>query len=246
MNKTRTAAAAALLGLLAACGGGGDGEAPPVVNANAEGFWEGTSTAGDPVALLVTDEGKLWSFYLSSNQVTVLQGSGSTQGNNYTANGKAYGMSGPGSAMSLSATVEEKKALRGNVTGAKTFSFNADYSKEYEIKASLDEVKGTWVVEDGVTISTTIAASGNLVGYMAANSGRCDFSGSIAPHASKNYFRTSITFANNCAVGYAGVSTTGVALVGEGGADRSSLILATSVPADGAFMFTLVGERTPD
>ena len=92
MNKTRTAAAAALLGLLAACGGGGDGGGgTPVVNANAEGFWEGVTGSGDPLALLVTDDGKLWGFHLaSSSGLAMILGTGSTQAQNYSASGKVF------------------------------------------------------------------------------------------------------------------------------------------------------------
>ncbi|MPT56168.1 hypothetical protein [Pigmentiphaga sp.] len=245
MNKTRTAAAAALLGLLAACGGGGDGGGgAPVVNANAEGFWDGATGAGDPLALLVTDDGKLWGFHLArSGDLAMVLGTGSTQAQNYTANGKIFMSASSGSAFSLNATVQEKKTLQGSLSGGAAFSFKLDYDSSYERKASLDDIQGTWVAESSSTIATTISATGALTGYVVANGGRCDFSGSVAPHASKNYFRTTVTFANTCARPYAGVTTSGFALVEPAAGGGAASMLAASAPADGSFVFPLAGVR---
>ncbi|RZS85231.1 hypothetical protein [Pigmentiphaga kullae] len=245
MNKIRTAAAAALLGLLAACGGGGDGGGgTPVVNANAEGFWDGVTGEGDPLALLVTDDGKLWGFHLArSSGLAMILGTGSTQAQNYTANGKIFVSTSAGNAFSLNSTVQEKKTLQGNMSGGAAFSFKLDYDSSYEEKASLDDIKGTWVVESSSTFTTTISETGALTGYVAASGGRCDFSGSVTPHASKNYFRTTITFAGNCARPYAGTSTSGFALVQPAEAGEEASMLAASAPADGSFIFPLVGVR---
>jgi len=243
MNKTRTGAAAALLGLRAACGGGGDGGGgTPVVNANAEGFWEGVTGAGDPLALLVTDDGKLWGFHLaSSSGLAMILGTGSTQAQNYSASGKVFVSTSSGNAFSLNAAVQEKKTLQGNMTGGAAFSFKLDYDSSYEQKASLADIKGTWIADTSSTISTTISETGVLTGYVVANGGRCDFSGSVAPHASKNYFRTTVTFANTCARPYAGATTSGFALVEREGDEV--LMLSASAPADSSFLFPLVGIR---
>lgn len=248
MMTTKTAAAIAALSLVAACGGGdsGNNDGPPVDNANAEGFWEGETGAGDPLALMVTDDGKLWGFHLSSrNGLSILQGSGSSQGKNYTASGKAFSSVGAGNAISLSATVEEKKTLQGNVSGSQAFSFKTTYDAVYEQKASLDDVKGNWSAESGgAAYSTTISESGALTGHVAASGGRCDFSGSVAPHASKNYFRITVKFANNCASPYAGTSTSGIALITPASAGQPAAMLGASVSENGSFLFPLAGVRS--
>lgn len=246
ISKTKTAVAAALLGLLTACGGGGDGDAP-AVNANAEGFWEGTTGAGDPLGLVVTGEGTLWSFQASrSAGLVVQQGAGSTQGKNYAANGKVYQSIRLAGAFTLNATVEEKKTLQGSVSGAQEFSFKLDYDASYDRKASMGDIQGTWrLVESDSTMSTTIAGSGALTGYLTdGTSRRCDFSGTVTPHSSKNYFLAAVKFANSCAPGYAGVSISGIALADPAEGDDPATMLAFMVPADGSFMFPLAGRRT--
>lgn len=215
MNKVTLIAAAAAVSLLTACGGGGDDSVvtpPPTPTSTAEGFWVGTASTGNTVALAILENGETWGVYSRSG---VLQGAlfGNTTSTSSTFSGTGLDFGSTGlTAGTYSGSYSPKATLNATTSAGGTFT--ASYSTAYEQPASLAALAGTYSgyvatksasARDTVTVSSTGA-------IRSGSSATCLSSGTASPRASgKNVFNVSVTFSGpSCLLG-SGTTVTGVA-----------------------------------
>lgn len=216
MNKVTLIAAAAAVSLLTACGGGGDDSAvtppPPTSASTAEGFWVGTASTGNTVALAVLENGETWGIYSRSGVLQgVLFGNTTSTSSTFSGTGLDFGSTGL-TAGTYSGSYSPKATLNATTSGGGTFT--ATYSTAYDQPASLAALAGTYSgyvatksasARDTVTVSSTGA-------IRSGSSATCLSSGTASPRASgKNVFNVSVTFSGSfCLLGN-GTTVTGVA-----------------------------------
>lgn len=232
--------------LLAACGGGGgDGAQPPAPApiVTAEGFWEGTASTGNSVALAVLETGETWGVYTSNGSIVgALYGNTASSGTTLSGTGKDFNIpSRSVGSGSYTGTFVEKSSIRVATSSGSTFS--GAYGTTYDQPASLAAVAGTFSGQ-GVsgtspvqTVSVTISPSGAIT--VPASLG-CSAAGSAKPRTSgKNIFDVTVTFTGStCALGN-GASTTGIAYYNA--TTRRVLVMAMNAAKSDGFIY--VGQK---
>jgi hypothetical protein len=234
-KRSLAAIATGMLALgLGACGGGGDDEdeedeGPD--DASGAGIWNGTyrldgQTATTPMFGLVTEEGDF--VLVAAGNTTRLPrtffGTGTTSGNNFSANAISYGSAGKLPA-SLAGTVVDRSSIAGSysITG-ESATFTLNYGSAYERPASFATLAGVYSVTFAAT-STTPASTitvdvGGTGAFTYTSSGTgCTITGSFTiPHANRNYYRWSGTAAG-CTGGNGPLN--GVAYLGDNGTGQN-------------------------
>jgi hypothetical protein len=226
---------------LSACGGGGGDSnsgavafvQPDVSGGVAQGLYGGTDSAGDLVSGVVLDTGVFYFVYVNqtSNTLGLIQGTASrssgslksTDAINYLIGQKVVG--GDNIAFSYAA----QSSISGTVTpsaGGAALTFTANYSPVYDQAPSLANIAGTYTgaagsVRGEETASVTITAAGAVSGQGASG---CLFSGTAAPHGSKNVYDVTIAFGGAPCL-YPGRTLTGVL-----SADGNALLAVAPLP----------------
>jgi hypothetical protein len=197
--------------LLAGCGGGGGGGEPvPVINAKAEGVYEGSLSGSSSTyfQMLVLENDEYWALYGRpvGGQFGVagfIQGQGtSSNGQFASSSARDFGLSPP-----LAGTVAANYSasnIGGTVaTSAGAIGFSgvpiASTTYVYATPARPSDIAGVWSLGalDGSRVTLTIDASGAFTG----SAGGCLLSGTIRPRATgKNVFNVALGFgASPCA-----------------------------------------------
>ncbi len=231
--------------LLAACGGGGGGGHPPAQApiVTAEGFWEGTASTGNSVALTVLETGETWGVYTSNGSIVgALYGNTASSGTTLSGTGKDFNIpSRSVGSGSYTGTFVEKSSIRVATSLGSTFS--GAYVTTYDQPASMVAAAGTFSGQ-GVsgtspvqTVSVTISPSGAIT--VPASLG-CSAAGSAKPRTSgKNIFDVTVTFTGStCALGD-GASTTGIAYYNA--TTRRVLVMAMNAAKSDGFIY--VGQK---
>jgi hypothetical protein len=207
-----------LAAALGACGGGGN-DSPaiekPVANA-AEGFWEGTSSTGFLVSLVVLENGETWGVYSSGALIVgAVTGNTTTNGSTLSGTGRDFNIASRTVVSgSYSGSFAPKTTI--NVTTVPTnVHFTGAYRTEYDQSPSLSSLAGTFT-GSGVTgtspvqsISVVVSPSGSISGQPSLG---CSAIGTATPRPSgKNIFNVALTFSGStCALGN-GATASGVA-----------------------------------
>jgi hypothetical protein len=201
---------------LVACGGGGGAAPTPasVVNASAEGFWNGTASTGPQVSVVILENGETWGLYASANSIVgALFGNTVVSGSTVSGTGNDFNLVSrtvtPGT---FTGTVAAKSTLSLTTsTGAK---LNATYDATYDQAPSLVALAGTYTGQavTGGTSPQTNTVTISSTGALSSVGTGCTASGTATPRPTgKNIFNISVTFTGtSCALGN-GVVTTGVA-----------------------------------
>lgn len=207
----RVASAILAAGLLAACGGGsGDGgETPPPSpppGLSAKGLWTGTGGARQVTGLVLGD-GRYYFFYgtagtASPSLAGLVQGSSTIdeQGRFHSSDGLDFDAMGLGLApvVVMSTSLGTRQFLQGFAMYplAISFGFDLQYDPDFEARASLSAVAGTYagtaVTLQGRDEATLVAsATGALSGTDARG---CHISGQLAPRSDGNAFDASLLY----------------------------------------------------
>lgn len=199
---------------LAACGGGGGSSpAAPASTPTAEGAYEGTSSNGLALNVLILENDEAYALYgTQANQTLYV--SGFTWGLGTSANGsykgnffKDYSNTGAVSTGSLSASYISNSNFNGTLktNGVDTGFTSAPPSSSnysYNTRASLTPILGPWTGTTlfGQTGVFAITSNGTLSGSFSGSNGMCDVAGSITARGSnKNVYNVSYFLASgNC------------------------------------------------
>lgn len=185
--------------LVSACGGGGSGGAAS--STSPVGVWQGTSSSGYQLDLMVLPNGKFYNLYgtMSGNTFSIYGFDVGTYSGNiagtvtdYYYAGGIYSGSLTGSATSSS--ISGSATYTNGVTT--TFSLSPLSSYTFNTSASLNNILGAWSGQtlNGTPASVSVASGGAFTG----SSGGCSFSGQTTPSASgENYFDTTLTFGSS-------------------------------------------------
>lgn len=212
--------------MLAACGGGGggvDGTAR-IIPSSIEGDFEGSTSNGKTVDILVLEDNSFWVLYgVSSSGYLAVEGFITGMGtiSNGSFSSTAYDFPAPGSSV-VSATVSgsyTSTTLDGTITenaSAITFTSTEGASAyTYDTAATLSDVSGSWSgsLLDGETATITVSASGAIAGTPTSFPG-CSFTGLVTPRASgKNVFDVRIFFGTSSSCVLPGQTATGIGVV---------------------------------
>lgn len=201
MNKNILAAIlmSMLAASLSACGGGGDDEeddedaGPP--DASGAGLWSGSfrvdGTASSlPMQGIVTEEGD---FALLAAGGRQFFGTGSTNGNSFSANAVTYLNFARSVPASMQGTIVDGQSITGSYSLTnESATFTLNYMRTlYERAASLAILQGSYSAthSNGTVVSAVIEANGTLTISYSQPAG-CVLSGTAtAPRADRNYYR---------------------------------------------------------
>jgi hypothetical protein len=206
MMETKIVIWIAAASLLTACGGGGGGSnATPVVNADPQGFWQGTESNGRAVAALVLETGQYFAVYSTNGSVDgMVEGTLTVSGNSISDNSAIdFVVGAPAVSATVAGTVMTKQLISAKVSEPnQSVSFNGTYNSAYDSPPSSTAGVGTWTgsAAGGSAATTiTVAADNSFTG----TTGLCTFSGSVTPRATgKNVFDGNVTFNNtSCQLG---------------------------------------------
>ena len=248
MKKNKLVLISALtLITLAGCGGGGGGSTPtPATNAVAAGVWQGTSSSGYTVDLVVLPNNSFATIFGTStgngglNVVGFDIGSGTISGSTLTATGMSeFTSAGYVASGNVTATIVNNTSLIGSAsysTGTNsTFNLTPLTGFNYSTPASLATIAGSWTGTSlgGATTVTINSTTGAVAGTVA---GGCSFTGTITP-STVNAYTTSITIGaspctnpnttiNGIGVAYPTTSGTTQLIVEAGSGTVGSIFLA--------------------
>jgi hypothetical protein len=198
VQHAKILAASVLAAALAGCGGGDSISTPAI----AEGAWQGTTSAGYTVDILVLENNETWAMFgtNTNNYLTVRgfdRGSGTSSGNTFNGSGTEYSYTGSAVSGSFSGTVIPGASFNGAINGAQRVTFSTapmpSSSYNYNTAAQLANVTGTWngALLTGAAASVSVSATGALSG----SSSGCLYTGKVAPRASgKNVFDVTLNF----------------------------------------------------
>ena len=190
--------------LLTACGGGGGGgNGSALPTANAAGVWQGLSTSGFTVDLVVLPNNQFVTVFGTSvngalNVAGFDVGSGMVSGSTLSGALTEFNNAGQRYTGNVNANVITGQSLTGSTAyaGGTTTSFSLtplSGGYVYNTPANLASVSGTFngTLLNGAAASVTINGNGVLTG----NSGSCTFSGTAMPEPSNvNVFDVTLTF----------------------------------------------------
>jgi hypothetical protein len=201
-----------MMSCLSGCIGGGDDEdedaeedfGPP--DASGAGIWFGTQridgeTNAYPMLGIVTEEGD-YAFYATNIESPLLSrlffGTGSTNGNNFSANAVTYLSTGRSLPAAMQGTIIDGVSISGSYSLTDlSATFELAFQPTFLQPASFAVLQGVYSASatDGIaSIAVTIEANGAIT---AQYSGGCMFSGNVRiPHSNRNYYRANVTFSN--------------------------------------------------
>ncbi len=209
--------------IISGCGGGGGGgTSSPTTNASAQGVWQGTSSTGYTLDLIVLPNNQFVDIFgtpTGGNGLTVLgydAGTGSISGSTLTANITEYISTGQSATGTLNGTVVTGSSINGSATysngNTSTFSLTPLTGFNYNTPATLASIGGTW---NGTLLgggSATLTVNSSTGAFTGLSSAGCSFTGTVTPNASVNAYTTTLTMGNSpCA--YPGTTTTGIAVI---------------------------------
>lgn len=237
-NWIKLATTIASVAALSACGGGGDGgdSTPDFSGPSPEGVYGGTWSADTTTAaeMVILSDGSFWLLYgpLGAGGVAgFVQGQGVWANGGFRSNEAKDFARAPSVPTPLAGSFDMVAKTIGigvtypdtsaGFTGSTTIP-GATYS--YSTPATMATVAGTWslLLSNGETSSVNISNVGDLGG---TSIGGCQFSGKLAPNASRNVFDISLIFgATPCEL--AGKSISGIALAHPLTAGGTQLLMA--------------------
>jgi hypothetical protein len=246
MNALKGFALAATSAMLVACGGGGsstDNPITPVVKA--EGAWQGTTSTGYALNVLVLENNEVWAIFgtLINDFFTVYgfdRGTGIQSGSNLTGSGTEYSFDGSAVRGAFSMNVVPGVSLNGTVTGAQQVSISTTPLKtnyDYNSPANIATVAGTWNGQliNGSATSVSISSTGIVSGTNAG----CSFVGTTTPRASgKNVFNVTLTFGRSpCVSPNQSVSGIGIAYPTAKGKTQLMVAVTDAANTSGTIFF---------
>ena len=211
--------------ILCSCGGGGGGSSGGsgnTANAVAAGIWQGTSSSGFTVDLIVLPNNSFATIFgnsLVNGGLSVVGfdiGSGSISGSTFTASGMSeFTSAGYVASGNITATVTNNSSIIGSATYStgttSTFNLVPLTGISYSIPASLTAIAGSWsgtLLGGGTTNVTINSTTGAIAGL---TSGGCSFTGTITPSTVNAYTTSIIIGASPCVNPNTTVSGIGVA-----------------------------------
>jgi len=210
--------------LLVACGGGGGGSS---IN-TAEGLWQGTSSTGANVTVVVLENGETWGGSTVSNTlVSALAGTATGNGSSFSASGSEFAFSnnsvGSGS---YSGTVTQKSRIQA--TSNNGSSINLAYNTYYDQGVTAAEIAGSYTLSGRTarySISNLIFTIGATGNFTIVDNG-CTTTGTATPRASgKSIVNVSATGTGTCVLGN-GVSLSGIAVLDKTVTPNSLYVIA--------------------
>lgn len=208
-----TLALLAIASTLTACGGGGaggDSPATTTISPKAEGVYEGTSSSGKALSILVLENDEAYALYGTMTGET-LSVSGFTWGLGTSSNGsykgdffKDYSNTGAVSDGSLRASYASNSNFNGSITAngveiGFTSAPPANSNYNYNTRASLTPLIGPWTGTTlfGETGTLSITSNGTLNGSFSGSNGTCNVVGNITTRGNnKNVYVASYFFAS--------------------------------------------------
>ncbi|MGV7240851.1 hypothetical protein [Caballeronia sp. M23-90] len=239
---------------LSACGGGGGSDNSAPVNfvqpdtsgGVAQGFYSGTDNAGDVVTGIVLDTGVYYFLYVNQTSNTL----GLVQGTASRANGPLNSTDARNYVIGLNSVTPDniafslvaQSSLNGTITpvasGSTKVTFTTQYRTVYDQTPNLEAIAGTYTgvagsIKGGESVSVTITPAGAVSGLGTSG---CVFTGTVAPHGSKNVYDATVTFGGAPCLS-PNKTLTGVLAVND------NTILAAAPLADRSDAFVLAGSR---
>lgn len=194
MKSLRSTGGAIALTLLSACGGGGGGSVLPVLNADPQGFWVGSTSDGRVVDTLVLPDGRYFSVYVSAGAAAgMYEGKMSVSGTNLSDPSSVDFVVGDGLiAASIAGTVSTKQTISMTASEpGRSTTITGTYNPVYDATPNLSEVVGNW---SGGSTKLAIAGDGTFTG----SDGACTFAGSATTMTTgKNVFEGTLTFTSS-------------------------------------------------
>lgn len=226
--------------LLSACGGGGGDS---TVN-TAEGLWQGTSSSGAKVTVVVLENGEAWGGATDGNSVvSALAGTASGNGTSFNASGSEfYFSSNTVSSGSYSGTVSQRQRIQAtNPSTGNTIDLA--YSASYDQPVTASDIAGSYTLSGRTAkysitnLPVSIAADGSFTVFDRG----CTTKGSATPRsASKSIVNVTATETGTCVLGD-GVSLSGIAYLDKTTTPNTLYIIAlNSAKSDG---LVLVGPK---
>ncbi|MBI2750714.1 MAG: hypothetical protein HYX43_15700 [Burkholderiales bacterium] len=217
----------AIASTLTACGGGGSGGSSATANATkAEGVYEGSSSTGYALNILVLENDEAYALYGTMSNGTLYVsgfnwGQGSSSNGTYTGSTfKDYFYTGAVTTGTLNASYVANTSFNGTVkvNGTSvgfTSSPPTSTTYNYNTAASVATISGSWTGTTlfGETGTLAVTSNGSLTAsFTGSYVGTCSATGTVSPRASgKNLYDVSITFgAAPCAL--SGQAANGIAV----------------------------------
>ena len=127
VRAVKTSVLVCSVAVLTACGGGGGGVDAPGISA--EGAWQGSTSSGYALNVLVLENNEMWAVFgtQTNNVLTVFgfdRGNGTQSGSAFSGTGTEYFYTGSATRGSFNATVNPGVSLNGTVTGLQAVTFN--------------------------------------------------------------------------------------------------------------------------
>lgn len=230
---------ATAVAVLTACGGGGSSS----VN-TAEGLWQGTSSSGASVQMVVLENGEAWGGALvGNNLISAIAGTAIGNGTSFSATGSEfYFTSNTVATGTYTGTVTQKSRIQAATNTGGTI--NLAYNPYYEQSITAADIAGTYVLSGRTAryaitnLSFTIAANGS---FTIVDAG-CTTTGTVTPRsAGKVVANVSFTGTGNCILGN-GVTLSGIAVMDKTTTPKSmSVIALNSSKTDG---MVLIGTKS--
>lgn len=189
---------ALLASLLSACGGGGAGSSSSAPSPTVEGFWQGPSSTGYTVSLVVLEDGQTWGMYSSGNLIYgALFGSTTSSGGKLSGTGTDFYFP---TSLAQTASFSGSYVAKSNLTVATSLgtTFTGAYSNIYDTPASLSAVAGAFAgYGRGATSGTYyLSMTVSSAGALSLTTPQCSSAGSLMPRSSgKGIFDYQLTFA---------------------------------------------------
>lgn len=208
---------------LTACGGGGSAS----VN-TAEGLWQGTSSSGANVQMVVLDNGEAWGGALiGNNVVSAIAGTATGNGTSFSASGSEfYFTSNSVASGSYTGTVTQKSRIQATSNTGGTI--NLAYNPYYEQSITAADIAGSYTLSGRTArfaitnLRFTVDGNGNFT----VVDGGCTTTGSVTPRSTgKIVANVSVTGTGNCILGN-GVTLNGVALLDKTVSPRTLSVIA--------------------
>jgi hypothetical protein len=164
----------------------------------AEGFWDGTVSTGDSVALIVLENGDTWGFYTSvDGTYSMISGKTNASGGQMSGSWLDVNfMSRTAKTTSFAGSVVAKKSLNAQLSTGGTLT--ASYDSSYDQRPSLSAAAGTYTgaALTGATQSQPTAVILSSTGSFTMSTMQdCSARGTVQPRASgKNVFDIEMRF----------------------------------------------------
>lgn len=223
---------------LTACGG--DGDTP--VN-TAEGLWQGQSSTGANMTVVVLDNGEAWGGTTSGNiLVGALAGTATGSGTTFTASGSSFNfVSNRVTAGTYTGTVSERQRIQARSNDGS--SIDLAYDPYYDQAVSAADIAGSYTLSGRTAryaiagLNFTVAADG---GFTIVDNG-CTTTGSATPRSAGHpVVNVRASGRGTCALGD-GVDLSGIALLDKSTTPHTLYVMAlNSAKSDG---LVLIGRK---